>query len=123
MNQPRVKYNTMVGRQRAVGTVQSDPNRRGSPGGSPYHGFVIFRYKSLNISHICRAKLLRRHGGLNDTSFGAPKPQRQDAAATSVTILRVSIPSAVRRTAGQIWPLGRQIALPLESALRYHRME
>ena len=44
-------------------------NRRGSPGGSPYRGWVNYRSKSLNTIYIGRARLLPSRGGPNHADF------------------------------------------------------
>ena len=76
-----------------LGAIKSDPNRRGSPGGSPYHGFVKPACNPLNISHIGRARLPPSRGGPKPGPFrsgeanrpsAGPRHKRQDAAATWV---------------------------------------
>jgi hypothetical protein len=73
-----------VGQLWAVGSIGGDLNRRGSPGGSPYHGFVNHHYNLLNISHIGRARLLPSRGGPNYAQsaeaeqIGRPQDRPQD---------------------------------------------
>ena len=53
------------------GDIGGDPNHRGSPGGSPYHGFVTHQCNRLNTSPI--GKGLRGAAAVQITSRGIPK--------------------------------------------------